>query len=390
VKKAWADASRVAEVREAAQAWRDAGAIDAPTLEAVRSAYPESRAELSRAWTVLIFFLVTMAVHTVSFGVFAAFRMESAAVVIFLGAVLATAADFLRGSRFAGNGSDAAVSFWAIAYLLGGVGWLLGESSHDEAGTITTILCVAIALFAAACVRWGFALYGTFAAAALFGLLGRFPSGRLWWIVGAAGLLWLASRHFDRAALAPPHRRAVAGVFAIAAVALYVALNRVSVDEHWIEALLSSASHTPAPAPAHGLLRALSTAATALLPPAFVAWGIRTRRTLILDLGLAFAAASLVTLRRYVHLAPLWVLLTLAGAALILGALAVNRRLRRSPGGELDGFTAEPLFGKRTEGFQAAAVIAGFTPAPAPASTRAGDLTTGGGRFGGGGSSAEF
>ena len=386
MKKAWADAARVAEVREAAQAWRDAGAIDAPTLEAIRAAYPESRPELSKAWTVLIFFLVTMAVHTVSFGVFAAFRMESSLVVIFFGAVLATAADFLRGTRFAGNGSDAAVSFWAILYLLGGFGWWLSEASHDEAGTITTILAATVLLFAAACIRWGFAAYGTIAAAALFGLLGRFPAGRLWWIAGSLVLLALAFRNLDRAALAPPHRGAVAGVFAVAAIALYVALNRVSVDEHWIEAVMRVASYKAGPSA--GLVRALSTAATALLPPGFVAWGVRTRRTLILDLGLAFAAASLVTLRYYVHLAPLWVLLTLAGAALVLGALGVNRRLRRSPGGELRGFTADPLFARRSEGLQAAAVVAGFTPAPAPA--QAGDLSTGGGRFGGGGSSAEF
>lgn len=388
MKKAWADAARVAEVREAAQSWRDAGAIDDATLETIlsRSAYPESRPELSKAWTVLIFFLVTMAVHTVSFGVFAAFRMESSLVVIFFGAVLATAADFLRGSRFAGNGSDAAVSFWAIAYLLVGFGWWLSEASHDEAATITTILAATVLLFAAACIRWGFAVYGTIAAAAFFGLMGRLPAGRLCWIVGASLLLALAFRNLDRAALAPPHRGAVAGVFAVAAVGLYVALNRVSVDERWVEALLRAPSH--APGPAHGLLRALSTAATALLPPAFVAWGIRARRTLILDLGLAFAAASLVTLRYYVHLAPLWVLLTLAGAVLVLGALGVNRRLRRSPGGERSGFTADPLFGRRSEGLQAAAVVAGFTPAAAPA--QAGDLTTGGGRFGGGGSSAEF
>jgi hypothetical protein len=388
MKKAWADASRVAEVREAAEAWRDAGAIDAPTLEAILSAYPQSRPELSKAWKVLIFFLVTMAVHTVSFGIFAAFRMESALVVIFGGAVLATAADFLRGSRFAGNGSDAAVSFWAVAYLLGGVGWLLGESSHDDDMTITTILVTAVVLFAAACIRWGFAAYGTLAAAALFVLLGRLPAGRLCWIVGALVLLALAYRNLDRAWFAPPHRRAVAGVFAVAAIALYVAINRVSVDQQWIEAALRSAYYAYRKGPAPGLLALLSTAATALLPPAFIAWGIRTRRTLILDLGLVFAAASLVTLRYYVHLAPLWLLLSLAGAALVLGALAVNRRLRRSPGGELDGFTADPLFGRRTEGFQAAAVVAGFTPSPAPA--QAGDLSTGGGRFGGGGSSGEF
>ena len=386
MKKAWADAARVAEVREAAQAWRNAGAIDAPTHEAIYAAYPQSRPELSRAWTVLIFFLVTMAVHTVSFGVFAAFRMESSLVVIFFGAVLATAADFLRGSRFACNGSDAAVSFWAILYLMVGFGWWLSEASHDEADTITTILAATVLVFAAACIRWGFAAYGTIAAAALFALLGRFPAGRLWWVAGSLVLLALAFRNLDRAALAPPHRGAVAGVFAVAAVVLYVALNRVSVDEHWVEAVMRVASYKAGPS--SGPLRALSTAATALLPLAFVAWGIRTRRTLILDLGLAFAAASLVTLRYYVHLAPLWFLLTLAGAALVLGALAVNRRLRRSPGGERRGFTADPLFERRREALQAAAVVAGFTPTAAPA--QAGDLTTGGGRFGGGGSSAEF
>ncbi|HEY2797016.1 MAG TPA: hypothetical protein VGK26_03940 [Thermoanaerobaculia bacterium] len=386
MKKTWADAARGAEVRDAAAAWRDAGAIDAPTLEAIRAAYPESRPELSKPWIVLIFFLVTMAVHTVSFGVFAAFRMESAAVVIFLGAVLATAADFLRGSRFTGNGSDAAVSFWAITYLLVGIGWSLGEASHDEAATITTILVAAVAFFAAACVRWGFAAYGTFAAASFFGLLGRFPGGRLWWVAAAAALLALAFRNLDRASLAPPHRNAVAGVFAVAAIALYVALNRVSVDQHWIEALLRAPSREPGTS--HGALRVLSTAATALLPPAFVAWGLRARRTLILDLGLAFAAASLVTLRYYVHLAPLWLLLTAAGAVLVLGALWLNRLLRRSPGGVRGGFTADPLFSGRSEGLQAAAVVAGFTASPAPA--RSGELSTGGGRFGGGGSSGEF
>ncbi len=345
---------------------------------------------LSNAWKVLIFFLLTMALQTVFFGVFELTRMESPWLVLFFGVALVGGAEFLRGSRFAGNGSDAAASFWAIAFLLVGFGWLWSETSHDEAAAITLILVATVLLFAAACIRWGFAAYGTFAAVALFGLLGRFPAGRLWWIGGAVLLLALAFRNLDRAALAPPHRRAVAGVFAVAAIALYVALNRVSVDQHWVEALLRARS--PEPGPARGLLRVLSTAATALLPPAFLAWGIRTRRTLILDLGLVFAAASLVTLRYYVHLAPLWVLLTLAGAALILGALWVNRLLRRSPAGERSGFTADPLFasGRRAEALQAAAVVAGFTAPAAPVEARGGDLTTGGGRFGGGGSSADF
>ena len=51
MKRVWADAARTVEVREAADAWRDANAIDAPTLEAIRASYPESRPALSMAGT---------------------------------------------------------------------------------------------------------------------------------------------------------------------------------------------------------------------------------------------------------------------------------------------------------------------------------------------------
>ncbi len=125
------------------------------------------------------------------------------------------------------------------------------------------------------------------------------------------------------------------------------------------------------------------------MPIVFLAWGVRTRRTLLIDLGLVFAAASLATLRFYVHLAPLWALLTVAGTALVLGALGLNRFLRRGSNGERNGFTAAPLFsGRRAETLQTAAVVAGFASAPARA--REGELAPGGGRFGGGGASGDF
>jgi len=125
------------------------------------------------------------------------------------------------------------------------------------------------------------------------------------------------------------------------------------------------------------------------VPIAFLVWGIRARRTLVLDLGLVFTALSLVTLRAYVHLAPLWALLVAAGAALVLGALWVNRLLRLSPGAERAGFTAAPLYGAgRMETVQAAAFVAGFTGQPARPERD--DLSTGGGGFGGGGASSDF
>jgi hypothetical protein len=389
VRKAWSDAARAAEVRDAARAWRESEAIDAATLEAIAAAYPEPRPPLSAAWRALVFFLVTVAIQAVFWGVVEVTHTGFREALLVFGVALAVATELLRGSRFAGNGSDAAASFWAIVYLLVGVAERGIGYRRDEEALITLVLVVATVLFGAACARWGFAAYGAFAAIALFGLIGRFPHGRAGWILLALALLALAFRNLDRAALAPPHRAAAAWIFAVAAIALYTAANRWSLDHDWIELLRS---HGPQAGPHAGTIVFLSTAATALLPPAFIVWGIRARRALILDLGLVFAAASLVTLRFYVHLAPLWVLLTLAGGALLLGSLWVARWLRRGPAGERGGFTAAPLFGsRRGEALQAAAVVAGFTgppsPHPAPAS---GELTPGGGRFGGGGASGEF
>lgn len=388
MRKSWADASRVAEVRHAARSWREAGVIDGATLAAIEAAYPDPRPALAPAWKVLIFFLVSVAVQAVFFGL-----LELPGVIArpihgaLFGALLAASTQALRGSRFAGNGGDAATSFWAILYFLLAFGLHLSRApDRDWERAITLLPLLAVLLFAAACVHWGFALYGAFAAASLFIFLGRFPGGRMAWI--GVGLLLIAASigRMDRLAHPPPHRRALAWVFAVSALALYAAVNRFSVDRRLVESLEEISRPGGAPT---AIVRILANVATVLLPVIFLTWGIRARRMLILDLGLLFAALSLVTLRHYVYLAPLWVLLSAAGTLLILGALWLNRYLR-SRGGERVGFTAAPLFsGKRAETLQTAAVLAGFAPTPAP-ERESGDLSTGGGRFGGGGATGEF
>jgi len=121
-----------------------------------------------------------------------------------------------------------------------------------------------------------------------------------------------------------------------------------------------------------------------------LAWGLRSRRTFLIDTGIALTALSLVTLRHYVHLAPLWVVLTLSGAALVVLALAVERTLRRAPGGEVAGFTAEPLFAdeRRMHALEVVPVAAAFTAAPGQPGEDKG--LGGGGRFGGGGAGEKF
>ena len=392
MKKAWVSSARNAEVLEAARSWREANAIDAETFAAIEDAYPQAQPPLSAAWRALIFFLVSVAVHAVFFGFMELARSERPWTMIAYGAVLAAAAELLRGSRFSGNGGDAAASFWAIGYLLvgAGVAWNETRGANAPEELATFLLALAVLLFASACAHWGFSVYGIFAAAAFFGLLAQFPAARLTWALAAGILLAGAYGRLDRSFLPPPHRVALAGVLAVAACALYAAVNRYSLDLGWIEALrggFRTSEHAPPP-----WLRLASAAATALVPPAFLLWGIRTRRTLVLDLGLAFTALSLVTLRQYVHLAPLWVLLTTCGTLLILGAMALNRRLRRAPGGERAGFTADPLFSaKRAERIQVGAVFAGFAgSAPEAGRTEAGQVTTGGGGFGGAGASGEY
>src|SRR5262249_13171781 len=83
-------------------------------------------------------------------------------------------------------------------------------------------------------------------------------------------------------------------------------------------------------------------------------WGLRSRRTLVLDTGLVLAALSLVTLRFYVHLAPLWILLAVPGWALVLLALGLHRWLRRGPGGGRRGRARRGALAGAPEGPRAA------------------------------------
>ena len=102
-------------------------------------------------------------------------------------------------------------------------------------------------------------------------------------------------------------------------------------------------------------------------------------------------ALSLVTVRQYVHVAPLWVVLTLAGALLVGLALAVERALRRARRGEIAGFTADPLFSdeRRQQALQIVPVVTALTP-PAGAAAHDAGFAGEGGRFGGGGAQDKF
>jgi len=375
-------------VRCAARAWRKAGAIDDAVLGRIEAAYPDDRPRMAAAWRVVVFVIVTVAANALFLAIATLIHEErGAGPWLFFAACLAAATELLlRRTGVGENGSAAATSFWAVAYAVVGLALALTGSRVDE--TITVALFFAALLYSAAGWHWGFAAYGAFAAIALFLLGARPPQGRAIWILAGVALLVAASRVFERGALAPSHRTALAGVFVVAAAAVYAGVNRYSVDRRLIESLQEKSGPPAGPG---ALAAAASSAATAVFPLILIAWGFRRRKPLILDTGLVSLGLSLVTLRYYVHIAALWVVLAGAGAGLVLAALGLHRWLRRAPAGERGGFTASPLFEGRGRGLETVAVVAAFAPEAAPAGPREpGGFAPGGGRYGGGGAGGSF
>ena len=391
MKRAWADAERVEEVRHAARGWAHAKAIDPPTLAAIEAAYPETRLTLHPVWRVLIFLLGNVAIGAFFGGAAMALRAMEAfqwpALIFAL--VLAGATEFLRGSRLSGTGADAATSFQALVFLMVAAALIL--EVRGDAG-LTIMLAIATAAAALAAWRWGFWFYALSAAVSGYLLVGRMPFARPVWIVVAAIVMALIYRARDRASIAPPHRRSLAAVFAASAAALYTAVNLFALDFAFVERIQRPSLHTHGEAIAvPGAIRFAAMLATAAFPVIFVLWGIRTRRRLLIGVGLVSAVLSASTFRYYVPIGPRWAWLTACGAVLVAGARWANRRLRDAAGGAWRGLTAAPLYSVETAGISPLGAIVGAhvaTPA-SPEPERSG-FSGGGGGFGGGGASNEY
>jgi hypothetical protein len=142
--------------------------------------------------------------------------------------------------------------------------------------------------------------------------------------------------------------------------------------------------------PTAGALATLAAVATGLVPLATLAWGVWSRRRWLIALGTLGVLASLVTLRFYVHVAPLWVVLLLGGGAALALATALRRYLDSGAGRERGGLTAEPLFGDG-DGRSALELAVGAASAtPEARAVEGPEFQPGGGRLGGGGASGTY
>jgi MFS family permease len=385
-----AEADRRREVRVAARGWRRAGAIDDHTLAALVTSYPDDRVRLGPSFRGLAFVFTALALNAVFFFVMAVLRPDghtAGASAMAFGLLLCVLADIQFGPlRREEGGLETATALVGLAYLLGGAGLLMSDARWGERTLLSWLFAMATLAFAAAAWRWGMRVCAALAGVSFFLLLTQGPVPRLLWIVASAMSIPPLTAAGEYPRLPPAHRRSVQALLGLALIALYAAAHLSSWDTGFIESMSSGA---------HGLkdspLRPLAIAGTALIPLAAIAFGVVTRRRLFLDVGLALGIVSLVTLRFYVHLAPLWVVLTVGGGVAIAAALALRRFLASGAGGERGGLTAEPLF-EDPEKHRSLAVVAALAASPAAKVTASDDrsLAPGGGRFGGGGASGEY
>jgi hypothetical protein len=376
---------RAADVRAAADGWLRVDAIDRLTFDRIGAVYPDPCVTPSIVWRVLTMAMVTAIILCTLGACWIAIRAKDVGLQLLF--VLAAAACLVATERMeasprsARRGAAGATSFWAAVLALLALGLLLADTVRlrfDDA--LDIVLAAGYLAWAASSWRWGNPLFAGLSAVSPFLFLGRLPWGRLLWIVVGAALILLAARWLDAASLPPSHRRSMVVLVLLGIAAVYVAVNAYSLDKHFLEDLRRRVWNRDAPS---STLFALSWLGTALLPPAVLIWGIRARRTFLIDAAIVLLGPSIVTLWHFVHIAPLW---AISGAVVVVLALWLVRTLRRAPGGEISGFTADVLFSdeRRQRVLQIGPVVATFTPPSAPLAEEKG--YAGGGRFGGGAS----
>ena len=194
-----------------------------------------------------------------------------------------------------------------MGLIIGSLIWLIAESAKPgDKVLVDTALILSIIVLGGAAWRWGYSLFAVVAAICVFVLLARGPWGRLIWMVLPLALAPVLLNAADSPRLAPPHRRSCEAIALVALVFLYVAVHLGSWDLGVVEMITGFFGHVERPP---SPIRSFCAVATAAVPLLTVAWGIVTRRRSLIDLGLVGILASLVTLRIYVHVAPLWLAL---------------------------------------------------------------------------------
>lgn len=383
----WAQAERAQVVRDALASWGKAGLVPPKVVSEAVLRFPDDRARAAPAMAVLS--AIFAAVAGIAVLILISIWTHHAFASIVVAPLLVLGVELLMGpgKRKRSGVEEGLSTAFVIAVAVAGF-WLLDEAFGLRSGTaMRWNLLIIAAACSFACYRWGMPFWAAPASLLGFWVLASSANGR-WLMLGTTlALTPVLSHGMKNRRLAPSHRLALGVALAAALAGAYLAINIYSLDRHWIEELQWSSQGRPLWAP---IVRLVAIAGTALLPLAVLIRGIRARDRLLIGCGALLAAASCVTVRAYVHVAPTWLILVATGGACLAFALLLRRWLDGGPGQEQSGFTTAELGtgGDPHRVAELAAALATLTPA-APVPRQEG-FKPGGGEFGGGGASGGF
>lgn len=390
-------AERKTEVRRAARTWKYAGWISEAAEAAIRQHHADDRQRLGPALRILLFLLTCFGVAS-GFGTILGFVAALAqgssdglvmVLTLAMGIGCVLVAELAYGRfRLLGYGVESALSWCGVGYTLAGLLWMVFEVANleDKTGLFVALFLAAL-VFGLGAWRWGSWLMAFFSGGALLGIFAGLPLGRLGWLLLGGLTARLLLTRSENGRFSPSHRRCWLVLLGLAVFAVSFALFPTSNEKDWVEDLgLRTSSSSPIPV-------VLAWLGSAALAGGLVVFGVRTRRRLLLTLGVLFAATLLALLAAELDLKPYWALLCGTGLLLIGAPLLLRRFLDAGENHERNGFSAAALLEDPESRalLEAATVMATASPGARqlPAQQSPG-FQGQGGQFGGGGASADF
>ncbi len=380
-----ASAERRREVRRAAHSWAKRGMIEAEALSQIEQTHVDDRSRIGPAFRALIFVFAFVAALSV-FGLLLLIEVPLGGSLLFMSIACLVATEVQTGRlKRSSAGAEEATAFLTIVFILSFVEWILLDTSTDFPWRL--LIFTSAVAFSLAAWRWGSWPYGVLAAVSAFGTSAYMPATRPVWIVTAGLLAPLLLALSRSSKTSPSQRRACDAALLVVIAAVYLTVHLGSYDSHFLEGsnwTWSAELRIPLPG------RWLFIAGTAITPVLLFAAGIRWRLPIFYRSAFILVIVSLVTLRFYVHVAPLWTVLVLCGAATIAVGLFTRRYLGSGRDGERHGFTAKPLYETSS---RIHAVEMGLATVLRPGSPESPDDSPSfgdGGEFGGGGAGRQF
>ena len=387
-------------IRQQAQAWRRSGLITEEQLSAIND-HTNLQLRQTNLFFRLLFFVFTMLCAGAVVGLFVwllDFKDANftAVMLICFGAAFYIAAEYLAGKYlFYRHGVEEALAVMALVLFCAGCGTLLSENHL----TLTQLRIVVPALLAITAywiyLRFGF-LYAAIISIIALGVVpfqfNLSPATERIMLFSVLCVIFIFSLLADKPDIEDFRKNRYAKIQACLTTAIYLTVNLqimglfglISMDRHVVH--LNPQLFPPS-------IYWLSYVLTFLIPIAAIYWGIKSRKRIIINVGLVMACVTLATNKSYLGWTRYAWDPAILGIMLVGLSLLITRWLNSGADQRRFGFTARDILKPEEGGITPADVAAALTPGVIDAQQpqeQAQDKYFEGGTSGGGGAEGKY